>query len=143
MPLIAVMFVAVWVAVMASLALWLRSRRKGTRVARTLQLVAVLLTLVVAAVVVGPAWQDSGSFALVLVGIPLACALITFLAPRTRHAILLAWIAAVTMLLWSLVIGLGLGVNFQPPAILLIASATSATLEARRPPGVATPSGSD
>lgn len=128
-----IVLAAIVVAVVVWLALWVGGRRSGAPVARWLRLVAVILTLVVAAVVAAPAWDDSGSFALVLVGIPVGCAAIVLMTSLVgRSAALAAWVAGGVMMLWGLLTGLGLGAYFLVPAVLMIAAAAASTGEARR-----------
>ena len=122
------------VAVLASLGLAVVSRVSGVtaaaaRVALALRLLAVVATTVVAGVVAWWAWQeDTGVFTLVLVGVPMAAALLVLgstLARRPSGAV--TWVAAVVLLGWALLTALGAGFLFLGPAVLMVAAAVVST----------------
>ncbi|MGY2085942.1 hypothetical protein [Blastococcus sp. SYSU DS0539] len=73
------------------------------------------------------AWADSGGFALVLFGVPLTCGLLALWAERASGTMLapavVALLGAVSVG-WSLLTGLGLGLGFLLPSLLLLAAAT-------------------
>jgi hypothetical protein len=74
------------------------------------------------------AWDDSGSIAILLFGIPAACAAIALGVERaTRTTVgpaLVAALAAVSVG-WSLITGLGIGLVFLVPSFLLLAAAAA------------------
>jgi hypothetical protein len=114
-------------AVAVAVVLAVRGRGPG-RGAGALRFAAAIATAAVAAVVASPAWQDSGAFAIALVGVPLLCAAAVLAAPPGgRSAPVVAWGAAVVMLGWSLLTALGLGGNFLVPSVLMVATAVAAT----------------
>ena len=121
--------VIVAVAVVLSLALTPADRRPagGRRTARALRIIAGVVTLAVAAVLVRPAWQDSGAFALVLVGVPVVPATIVLALTLTgRRATLATWVAAAVALGWGLLTSLGLGLYLLGPAVLMLVAAVAA-----------------
>ena len=80
------------------------------------------------------AWEDSGSFAVALFGIPLACAAGALWAERVSRTMLgpaFVAVLAVVSIAWSLVTGLGIGGVFLLPSLLLLAAATSSWLHRR------------
>lgn len=94
-----------------------------------LRLAAAAFTGVLALVLVGPAWADSGGFALLLVGVPLVLAAGSLLVKgSSRLSSAVVGVAALLMLGWALLTGLGFGGFFVGPALLLVASATASTL---------------
>lgn len=134
MPLAAVVGVLVVVALLASVALALGSRPAGarSRIASALRISAVIVTVVVAALVALPAWQDSGAFMFALIGIPVACAMLVLGVDLTgRPTALVTWIAAAAMLAWSLVTSVGAGLYFLGPSVLMIAAAVGSTRDRR------------
>jgi hypothetical protein len=93
----------------------------------------VLIVLALAGVVVLAAWyggevrQDSGSFAVVLFGVPLACAALALWAEgasRTQLAPALVAVLGVASLAWSLLTAGGIGFGFVPSSLLLLVAAT-------------------
>jgi hypothetical protein len=127
------------VAVVAALAL--RERRPAgcgpvLRVAPALRVAAAAVTVLVAALAAAPAWRDGGAFAVLLVGVPLLCAGAALAAGRGRRgAVPVMGTAAVIMLVWSLLTGLGVGGWFLAPSALLLAAAVASTR--RRPASLA------
>ncbi len=88
-------------------------------------LTAVSLLCVLAVVVLfgGVAWEDSGSFAVVLFGIPVvatAGVLWVELATRGLGAWTVSAALAAISLTWSLITGLGLGLFLLLPSSLLV-----------------------
>jgi hypothetical protein len=109
------------------------SRSRG---AQGLIVVALLCVVGLAAWYGRTVWADSGSFVLVLFGIPLACTAIALWAERTSRTVpapaLLAALAVVS-LAWSLLTGLGIGMVFVvPSSLLLVAAVVSWSHRTRR-----------
>ena len=128
------------VALVASLALARGRRRRngdpvGGRVAFALRLSAVAATVLVAAVVACSALQqDTGAFVLALVGVPLAAALLVLGSSLTRRPSgMVTWLAAVVMLGWSLLTGLGAGLFFLFPAAVMLVAAVASNRDHREP----------
>lgn len=108
-------------------ALYQRSRGAAPWVPRVLRLAALLVTVVIAVAYVSSAWHDSGWFGLVLIGVPVLCCAVAVTADATgRRTAMLTTVAAVGLLLWSVVTILGLGLYFLGPAVLLAAAAATA-----------------
>ncbi|UOY00863.1 hypothetical protein [Blastococcus sp. PRF04-17] len=81
------------------------------------------------------AWEDSGRFAFVLFGVPLACGVLALLAEtvgRTAVASGVVGALAVMSLAWSLVTGLGIGLAFLLPSLLLLGAAAASWGDRRR-----------
>ena len=130
------------VGVLAALALAVVSRVSGVtpvalRVAFVLRITAVVATTVVAAVVAWSAWRaDTGVFTLALVGVPMAAALLVLGSTLARRPSgVVTWAAAVVLLGWGLLTGLGAGILFLGPAVLMVAAAAAST-PGRVPPRV-------
>lgn len=85
-----------------------------------------LLASVAAAVAVWPTtWPDSGVFTLVLLGVPVVVAACSLGVPeQARWGQAAVWFAALLLLGWALLLGLGVGLVFVPAALLLLAAAT-------------------
>jgi hypothetical protein len=124
--------VGVLVAGAVAAGLVLRTRPPG-RTAPVLRVVAAASTVLVAALVVGPAWRDSGAFTGLLVGVPLVCAVAALLAGRAVRGGAVMWTAAVLMLSWSLLTALGVGVWFLGPSALMLAAAVATRGRRARP----------
>ncbi|MDT0275174.1 hypothetical protein [Blastococcus goldschmidtiae] len=84
---------------------------------------ATALAVVIAVVLVVPAVSDSGGWAAVLLGVPVALCLVAVATVRTTWSRAVTWTAAAAVLVWSLVLGLGIGLVFLPVAALLAAAA--------------------
>ena len=72
------------------------------------------------------AWEDSGRFAFVLFGVPLLCAVLALVAERSSRsasAPVVTGVSGAVSLGWSLVTGLGIGLAFALPSLLLLAAA--------------------
>jgi hypothetical protein len=68
-------------------------------------------------------WEASGWWSAVLFGVPLACAAGALLAERVVHgrlAPVVVGVLASASLGWSLLTGLGIGLGFLLPALLLV-----------------------
>ena len=114
-------------------ALYQRTPAATPWVPRVLRLAALLLTLMIAVVFFGWVWQDSGWFGLLLIGVPVLCCLLAVLADATGfRTAMLTTLAAVGLLLWSLLTIVGLGLYFLGPAIILAAAAATTWQQERR-----------
>ncbi|MDT0167136.1 hypothetical protein Q9R32_16410 [Actinotalea sp. AC32] len=99
------------------------------RWAAVLRLLGVAATVVVAGVVAAVSWRD-GWFVAVLVGVPLVAAGAVLLATTRRAGVaVLTWVAAVVVLGWSVVTGLGTGGWFAGPGIVLLAAAVATSAQ--------------
>ncbi|MGY1917272.1 hypothetical protein [Blastococcus sp. SYSU DS0973] len=81
------------------------------------------------------AWEDSGAFALVLFGVPLACAALALLAESAGAPVLAPAVVAVlgaASVGWSLLTGLGLGPGLLLPSLLLLVAAMISRVDRRR-----------
>jgi hypothetical protein len=98
---------------------------------------AALAAAAVAAVVLAPAAaRDSGWFAAVLLGVPVALAaipvgwdLVTGHSPAAVD-----WPAAILAMGWAVLLALGVGLAFVPAALLQLAAAAMATAPGRTAP---------
>lgn len=91
---------------------------------------AGLAAAVVAAIALGPdAVQDSGWFAIVLIGVPVVLAALPPLWDLTvgRGGAAVGWLAAVVAVGWALLLALGIGLAFLPAAFLMLAAAAART----------------
>lgn len=80
--------------------------------------------------------EDSGAAAGYLLGVPVAAVVLALVADLTHRAVgLVTTVAALVVLVWALLLGLGIGLWFVIPAVLLgmAAVATTATRPAREP----------
>ncbi|OMQ14373.1 hypothetical protein A7K94_0217105 [Modestobacter sp. VKM Ac-2676] len=80
------------------------------------------------------AWADSGWFALALFGLPLLCTAGALWAQRAGGATtapLLIALLGVVALGWSLITGLGIGLLFLVPALLLLVAAMVSWVDRR------------
>jgi hypothetical protein len=112
-------------------AIWIGVRRpaNATRMARW---IAFGLLAAEAAVLAPATVADSGVAASYLLGVPVLAALLAVVADLTGHAVAAAdLIAATVVTVWAILLLLGLGVAFLPPAVLLFA-AFAADLSKRR-----------
>ena len=81
-------------------------------------------------------WEDSGSFAFLLFGVPLACRALALAAERAGRTRLASGVVAVlgsASLAWSLVTGLGIGGAFLLPSCLLLVAAMVSWVDRRNP----------
>lgn len=88
-----------------------------------LRATGVLATVVVAAVIVVGWWEDSGTGTLLVVGVPLVAATLVVLAGTGRVAGAVTWLAAVVVVGWALLTGLGAGAWFLVPGAILLTAA--------------------
>lgn len=80
------------------------------------------------------AWEDSGAFAFALFGVPLLCTAAALWAERSGTTVLAPVVVAVLGLIsvaWSLLTGLGIGLGFLLPSLLLLVAATVSWVERR------------
>ena len=97
-----------------------------SRGSQVLILVALAGVLVSSAWYGGAVWRDSGSFALVLFGVPALCAVVALRVERSTAMMVAPAVVAVLGLVavgWSLLTGLGIGLVFLLPALLLLLAA--------------------
>jgi hypothetical protein len=81
------------------------------------------------------AWEDSGSFALALFGLPLSCAAGALWAERaipSRSASVLVAALGLVSLVWSVLTGLGIGGVFLLPSLLLLVAAMVSWVDRQR-----------
>jgi hypothetical protein len=106
---------------------------------RALRLLAVAATVGIVVALLPFTVEDSGGAAVYLLGVPLLAAVLALVADLTGRAVgVTTTVAALVMLGWGLLLGLGIGMWFALPALIL-GIAAIATLSSRRPP--VTPSG--
>lgn len=104
---------------------------KGSRFAAGLRITACLATGLVA-VVVAISWRDSGAAMLLVAGVPtLAAAVVLILTVRGHRALATTWLAAVVVLAWAVLTGLGTGFFFAAPGVLLLVAAIASIPPAR------------
>lgn len=110
-------------ALFATVAVLIRLRGRWTvpgTIGRALRSIAVAVTVGIAIALFPTMSADSGSATAYLLGVPLAAAAAVVVADLTGRAVGVAsTIAALTMLAWGLVLGLGPGVYFVLPALVL------------------------
>ncbi len=100
-------------------------------VPRLLRVLALACVLVISAVI-APAFKGGWGFFLILAAIPLACCLGALVADLTGRGVALSTtVAALVLLLWSLLTGLGMGFYFLLPAVLLGAAASLSSWDAK------------
>lgn len=98
------------------------------RFAALLRLVGAAATLVVAVLVAVVWWSDAGAFLLVLTGVPVvAVAPVVLLTTAGRPAAVVTWSAALVVLPWGVLTGLGAGAWFTAPGLVLLAAALVST----------------
>src|SRR3712207_6281528 len=100
--------------------------RPPSRAAHALIVVSLLGLLGVTAWFWRLAWEDSGRFALVLFGVPLLCAVVALVAERSSRTALapaVVGLLGAVSLAWSLLTGLGIGLAFALPSVLLLFAA--------------------
>lgn len=108
----------------------------ASRGALGLIVVSLVGVVVLAAWYGRAAWQDSGSFAFVLFGIPLVCAvgaLLAETASSTRLAPVVVAVLGVVALVWSLLTVGGIGLGFAPSSLLLLVAAMVSWTDRRDP----------
>ncbi|MFG3555777.1 hypothetical protein ACGGAQ_15500 [Micromonospora sp. NPDC047557] len=100
--------------------------RKPDDARRVLRWSALAITVLVAAVLTPFTVDDSGAAAAYLLGVPVVAALLPVLAQRLgRPSLVVDLTAALIVVGWGLLLGLGIGGAFLPAAALLIASAVN------------------
>ncbi|MFC7546096.1 hypothetical protein [Plantactinospora sp. GCM10030261] len=99
---------------------------------RVLRGSALAIMLLVVAALTPYTVDDSGTAAAYLLGVPLAAALLPVLAQRVGRLTGIAdAVAAMVIVAWGLLLGLGIGGAFLPVAMLLIGSAVGPGRHAR------------
>jgi hypothetical protein len=94
------------------------------RIAVASRLFAGVATLLIAAVVAVISWRDAGAFTWALAGVPVvAIAPMLALTASGRPAKLATLIAAVVVVAWTVITGLGTGAYFAAPGVLLLLAA--------------------
>ena len=112
------------VALVAGVVLGTRAGR-AAGIGRTGRWAVLGLTVVIAAALTPYTVEDNGSAAVYLLGVPVVLAAIPVLADLAGVGVRAATaIAAVAMLAWGLILGLGIGGWFLIPALLLGVLAT-------------------
>ena len=94
--------------------------------AQGLIVVALLGVVALAAWYGQEVWEDSGAFAFILFGMPLACTAVALAAERaSRKMIAPAVVAGLALisLAWSLVTAGGIGIGFAPSSLLMLVAA--------------------
>lgn len=98
--------------------------RKPADARSVLRWSALAITVLVAALLTPFTVDDSGAAASYLLGVPVVAAMVPVLAQRVGRPAVVADLAAALVLIgWGLLLGLGIGGAFVPAAVLLIASA--------------------
>lgn len=109
------------------------SRRRATHdaVGRVLRLLAFAATVGIVVALFPFTVEDSGAAASYLLGVPVVAALCALIADVARRAVgITTTVGALVMLIWGLILGLGIGFWFIPPALLL-GMAAVATMSSR------------
>jgi hypothetical protein len=107
--------------------------RSGDRVSSVLLRLALAVSVVVALAFIGPGVADSGGFAVLLLGVPVAASAVAVLAERFRYGAVVTWVMAVVQVVWALLLGLGVGLALLPAALVETAAATRQSLSGRTP----------
>ena len=112
-----------------------RRRTTPHSVGRTLRLLAFAATLGIAIALLPVTVSDSGASASYLLGVPMVAALLPLVADLTGRAVgITTALGALVMLSWGLILGLGNGVYFVLPALLLGAAAVASIVPRRGTP---------
>ncbi|MGC4811109.1 hypothetical protein ACLQ29_11340 [Micromonospora sp. DT228] len=118
-------------------------RRRGTTpdsVGQLLRLLAVAATAWIVVALVPFTIEDSGAAAFYLLGVPVVAVICPLIADLAHRAVATTTtVGALVMLAWALLLGLGIGLRFALPALLLGAAAI-ATMASR---GATAPSNQD
>ncbi|BCL15980.1 hypothetical protein [Micromonospora sagamiensis] len=123
--------VALFVAV-AALMYLSRHRAAPQAVGRVLRLLAFAATIGIAAALLPFTVSDSGASASYLLGVPVVAAACPLVADLVGRAVAVTTtIGALVMLAWGLLLGLGIGLWFLLPALLL-GAAVVASIPSRR-----------
>ena len=97
-----------------------------------LRWIALALVLVAAAAMAGPYWSDSRSFAVVALGLAILLCVVPIVVAHWRYAGAVTWLAAGLLIVWSLVLGLGLGLYLLPAGLVLVAAAAAQSMPGYR-----------
>ncbi len=110
-----------------------RNRAAPDAVGRVLRLLAVAATVGIAIALLPFTVEDSGGAAGYLLGVPVVAAVVPLLADLAGRAVTVTTaLGALVMLAWGLLLGLGIGLWFAIPALLLGVAAI-AGVSSRRP----------
>ncbi|MFI6821590.1 hypothetical protein ACIBJE_11645 [Micromonospora sp. NPDC050187] len=111
-----------------------RNRAAPGAVGRVLRLLAFAATAGIAIALLPFTVADSGASAGYLLGVPVAAAACPLIADLTGRAVgITTAVGALVMLVWGLILGLGIGLWFILPALLL-GMAVVAGISSRRAP---------
>src|SRR5688572_5469080 len=111
------------VALFITVAAFVDLRRNGATpgaVGRLLRFLAFAATVWIVVALLPFTIADSGTAATYLLGVPVVAAVGALIADLTHRAVgTTTTVAALVMLMWGLILGLGIGMWFVPPALLL------------------------
>lgn len=93
---------------------------------------ALGLAVLLAAALAVTTWQDSGAWALVLLGVPVALSAAAYRGAPTASSSWLTGAAGVLVLVWAVLLAQGIGLFFLPVAVLLGLAAFTETEVVRR-----------
>ncbi|MEU4474994.1 hypothetical protein [Micromonospora sp. NPDC023888] len=111
--------VALFIAAMAFVSLRRRGPASGS-VGLVLRLLAIAATAWVVIALLPFTIDDSGAAASYLLGVPVVAAICPLIADLTHRAVATTTtVAALVLLVWALLLGLGIGLWFVIPALLL------------------------
>ncbi|SCL37371.1 hypothetical protein GA0074692_4644 [Micromonospora pallida] len=109
-----------------------RHRTTPNVVGRVLRLLAFAATAAIVIALLPSTLRDSGASAGYLLGVPVVAAVGPLVADLTGRAVgITTTVGALVMLVWGLILGLGIGLWFVVPALLL-GMAAVATIPSRR-----------
>ncbi|RMB59899.1 hypothetical protein [Tessaracoccus antarcticus] len=113
--------VVVLLALLVTVVLLTTGGRRGAGAAGNLRRAACGLTWVVALALTPTTFHDAGAAAGYLLGVPLVISIIVFLRDLSGRSVLVVEATAgLTMLAWSLLLALGIGLAFLPSALLFL-----------------------
>lgn len=121
--------VAPLLVVAAGLAAGRAAGPTAPRWSRWLRFTALAAAAIAATLLAPAVFRDSGAFAFVLLGVPVALAAVPVgltLATGGSPAVV-DWLAAVLAMVWAILLALGIGLAFVPAALLQFAAAAVAT----------------
>lgn len=120
------------VLVLVAIGVVVRVYGRPSTAGSALRWVALVLAVGIAALLLPAALSDSGAFGYVLVGLPVLAALFPLLAQHVGRLVpLVSAMGAAVMLCWGLLLGLGLGLYFVLPAVMLGLAAAVTPVERR------------
>ncbi|MET7671667.1 hypothetical protein [Micromonospora luteifusca] len=119
--------VALFIAAAAFVSLRGRGATPGS-VGLLLRLLAIAVTAGIVVALLPFTIDDSGAAASYLLGVPVVAAVCPLIADLTHRAVgITTTVAALVMLVWALILGLGIGLWFVLPALLLGMAAIATT----------------